>query len=118
MFPLSDITPLVGWLKSGKEIVASGLDLDYRGQMFDIIRSLHQLKPDQLICKTAICDTCHQLGAQFTTIWHQGQRLYEGLPPVVPEDGTYTYEATCRTCFLADPTKSTHPSFHQQSLIQ
>lgn len=99
MFPATDSTYISNWLKQPKAVFISGLDLDYRGQLMPIIKNLLELKPETIINKLAVCDICRQYRASFTQILHNGKPILKGLPAVVPEDGSYEYEARCRNCF-------------------
>lgn len=100
MFEAGDAVQIGKWVKQGKEIFVSGLDLDYSGTMMPIIKEVLELKPDLIITKLAVCDVCHQYNAQFTQILDKGQPVLGGLPSLVPEDGTYLYEARCRNCYI------------------
>lgn len=100
MFSADDGAAIAKWLTSDKELIVSGLDLDYRGQLIPIMQEMIQLKPDAIINKLAVCDACHEYGAIFTQIIHNNEPVTTGLPSVVPEDGTYVYEARCRNCFV------------------
>jgi thymidine kinase len=102
MFDVGNEQAIDTWLHQGKDIIASGLDLDYRGKMLPIIIRLLELKPDKIISKTSACDACKEPGAQFTQILNHGEPVLSGLPPVVPEDGTYDYQARCRDCFVKE----------------
>ena len=100
MFPVKDATHIDNWLRSGKSVIVSGLDLDYRAKMPGIIKYIHQLKPDRIVIKTATCDVCKKYDARFTQILRNKKPITSGLPSVVPEDGTYDYQARCRECFI------------------
>ena len=100
MFGADDVRFLADSIKAGKEVVASGLDLDYRGRLQPTIQKLMELKPDNLVMKLAVCDVCNRYKAQFTQILHGGTLVLDGVPSVVPEDGTYDYQARCRICFV------------------
>jgi thymidine kinase len=100
MFDTADAAVIDRWLQAGKTVFISGLDLDYRATVPPIITRLYELKPDTIILKRAVCDTCHKYNALFTQIIHNKKPVLGGLPVVVPEDGTYQYEARCRTCFI------------------
>jgi thymidine kinase len=102
MFSPDDVTAVEAWIKQEKSIFISGLDLDYRGQMPAIIKNLFELKPDIIAYKIAVCDVCRQYRAQFTQILHDDEPVLSGLPTIVPEDGTYEYQARCRDCFLKE----------------
>jgi len=100
MFGTTDVRVIEKWINEDKSLFISGLDLDYRGKMPAIVNKLLELKPDKLIHKLSVCDNCKQFRAQFTQILHNDQPVLAGLPTVVPEDGTYQYEARCRQCFV------------------
>lgn len=100
MFDPSDAAVVDRWLQTGKAVFVSGLDLDYRAYMPPVVQYLLELKPDAIISKIAVCDTCRNYCAQFTQILHNDEPVLDGLPIVVPEDGTYEYQARCRECFL------------------
>ncbi len=99
MFDVSESDIIEMWVKSGKAVFISGLDLDYRAKMPPIFKKLLELKPTQTIAKLAVCDVCHEYSAQFTQILESGKELLGGISSVVPEDGTYEYQARCRNCF-------------------
>jgi len=101
MFDESDYKIVRRWVKDGKELVVSGLDLDYRTKMIPIIVRLLELKPDKIINKQAVCDICKKYNAIYGQILKNGEPILEGLPAVVPEDGTYEYEVRCRSCHIA-----------------
>lgn len=99
MFDKVDGFVIDSWLGQNKNIIASGLDLDYRSKMLPIVIRLLELKPDKLIHKLSVCDSCKKYNAKFTQILKNNIPVLGGLPPVVPEDGTYDYQARCRDCF-------------------
>jgi thymidine kinase len=100
MFDEKDSRVVDKWVREGKEVFVSGLDLDYSGTMMPIVKKIFELKPDLLITKLAVCDKCHRYNAQFTQIFDKRKPVMEGLPSLVPEDGTYIYEARCRDCYV------------------
>lgn len=100
MFKPEDVHFIDTWIKQNKLVCISGLDIDYSGTMPEVIRRLIELKPEELVYKLAVCDVCKQYRAQFTQILHKGKPVLTGLPSIVPEDGTYDYQARCRTCFV------------------
>jgi len=63
MFAVKDIELIECWIKKGKALFISGLDLDYRGKMPPVIKKLLELKPETTIMKMAVCDTCKQYKA-------------------------------------------------------
>jgi thymidine kinase len=99
MFDAEDADIVERWLKDGKEVLASGLDLDYRSQLTPMVKRLIELGPELTISKPAVCEVCLQYTAAFTQILQKGKPVLDGLPAIVPEDGTYVYEARCRNCF-------------------
>ncbi len=100
MFDIKDIGMIKRWLGEGKEVFASGLDLDYSATLTPMVRKILELKPDLIINKVAVCEVCHDYSAQFTQILHHGEPVLGGLPHIVPEDGTYEYQARCRACYI------------------
>lgn len=102
MFHESDAEKINQWLLEGKNIIASGLDLDYRGKLMPIVTRLIELKPDRLINKMSVCDVCKQFNAQYSQVLYNNSPLLNGLTSVIPEDGTYQYEARCRGCFVKE----------------
>ncbi|MBI4034336.1 hypothetical protein HY380_00390 [Candidatus Saccharibacteria bacterium] len=98
MFPVTDIKYVSDWLKQGKEVMVSGLDLDYSATLQPMVKKILELKPEKIINKVAVCEGCHKYTAQFTQIFKDDKAVLAGLPPVVPEDGTYVYEPRCRDC--------------------
>lgn len=102
MFSEQDADIIESWLHQNKNVVTSGLDLDYRGRLLPIVVRLLELKPEQLINKISVCDGCKEYRAPYTQILSDNTPVLAGLPSVVPEDGTYVYEARCRDCFIKE----------------
>lgn len=100
MFHEDDADKINQWISSGKEVYASGLDLDYSARLIPIIKRLYELQPETIVYKKSVCDTCGTFNARFSSIIFEGKAIKEGLPSVVPDDGTYLYQASCRECFL------------------
>jgi thymidine kinase len=100
MFDPKDASVIEDWIKQGKAVFVSGLDLDYRAKMPPIVARLMEIKPDVIISKIAVCDICKKYQAQFSQIVHNGEPVLAGLPLITPEDGTYEYQARCRDCFV------------------
>ncbi len=100
-----NIVPVVKTLISqGKRIIASGLDLDFKGEPFGYMPELLCLadKVDKL---TAVCMKC---GADNAT---RTQRLINGVPadknsPLIMIGGDETYEARCLKCYELPDVKS------------
>lgn len=100
MFDESDASVVDTWLHEGKNIVASGLDLDYRGKMLPIVLRLMELKPEELISKIAVCDVCKGYSAAFTQILSNDVPILGGLSSITIDDGSYDFQARCRDCFV------------------
>jgi len=92
-----DITGLVyALLKSGKRVIVSGLDMDFRQDPFSVMPDLLAIAKEVLKL-TAVCQVCGQ-DAMYT------QRLLNGEP--APFDGETVivgaqeqYEARCGDCY-------------------
>ncbi len=93
-----EIVPVVRKLvEHGKRVIASGLDLDFKGEPFGAMPELLCLadKVDKL---TAVCMKC---GSDHAT---RTQRLINGAPadkssPLIMIGGDETYEARCLKCY-------------------
>lgn len=94
----AEIVPVVRKLaEQGKRVVASGLDLDFKGEPFGSMPELLCIadKVDKL---TAVCMKCGSDRATRT------QRLINGFPadkssPLIMIGGDETYEARCLKCY-------------------
>ncbi len=101
----ANIVPVVKTLiDQGKRIIASGLDLDFKGEPFGYMPELLCLadKVDKL---TAVCMKC---GADNAT---RTQRLINGSPadknsPLIMIGGDETYEARCLKCYELPDVKA------------
>ena len=100
MFPTSDVDVIAQLLDSGKEVVICGLDMDYRGKLFPIIRALMELAPNQVQHKRAVCEICKSMDGSFTQVFKDGKPVLSGIPPVMSENENYTYAPVCRRCFV------------------
>lgn len=100
MFPASSVEIVEELLKRGVKVIVSGLDLDYRGHMFEVIKGLLELGPKEVRYKRAVCELCKNPEAIYTQVLKMGEPIVADLPPVLPDDGTYTYMTTCRNCFV------------------
>lgn len=87
-------------LKRGTRVIVSGLDTDYQGRMFGIIRRLLELGPKGIKFKRAVCEKCKSPEAIYTQVLEGDEPLVEGMPSVIPDDGTYVYKPVCRVCFV------------------
>jgi thymidine kinase len=82
---------------SGKRVIASGLDMDFRGEPFGVMPRLLALA-ESVEKLTAICMVC---GAPAT----RSQRLINGAPaewndPVILVGAQEAYEPRCRACHV------------------
>lgn len=100
MFDAASIAELGILLKAGKRVVAAGLDLDYRGRLMKNTRLLLELGPTSVEYLSAACEVCRQPGAQFSQVLHNAEPITGGLPSILPEDGSYEFQARCRRCFV------------------
>lgn len=99
MFPREEIKYIKKILKQKKKIIISGLDRDYQGKIFPIIKELINLSPKKIYLRKARCEICGQ-PAEFNQILKNNQPILKGLPASVPDDGTYEYKTVCRKCFI------------------
>jgi thymidine kinase len=95
-FPKELIPVIVTLIEQGKEVVVSGLDLDFRGEPFGIIPTLMALA-DTVSKLHAVCSQCGKNS-------HFSQRIVNGEPakyddPIVMVGASETYETRCRDCF-------------------
>ena len=106
MFDVADIIVLRRCLNAGTRVIASGLDTDYRGVLFDTIRATLELGPSEVLYKRAVCKGCRGFSATHTQVYEAGKPLMAGMPSVIPDDGRFTYEPVCRRCFVWDQTST------------
>jgi len=99
MFKEEDVDSVRELLNRGIKVVASGLDMDYKGEMFGTIKRLLEIGPKEVKYKQSVCELCKDHNAVYTVISKDDKIILEGLPSVVPEDGTYKYIPVCRKCF-------------------
>jgi thymidine kinase len=96
-FP-SGVIPLISkLLQQGKQVITSGLDMDFRGQPFPITANLMALADSTTKLK-AICKTCSGEA-------HFSQRLIDGMPahyddPIILMGASESYQPRCRSCFI------------------
>jgi thymidine kinase len=75
---------------TGRRIIAAGVDLDHRGNPFEIVRQLETIAAE-VVRLTAICSRCGGV-ARFS------QRLVASDDPIVV-GGAGDYEPRCDRCF-------------------
>lgn len=100
MFKVEDIEAIETLLKRGVKVIISGLDTDYQGKLFDTVMRLMELGPREIKFRRAVCERCRSPQAIYTQIVKDDEPITTGLPPVVPDDGTYKYVSVCRDCFV------------------
>ncbi len=100
MFDPKDAVVVEELLNRGVKVIAAGLDIDYQGKMFDIVKSLLELGPKEVKYKKAVCEICRQPNAVYSQVFNKGVPLTGGMPSVIPDDGTFTYQPVCRSCFV------------------
>jgi len=100
MFPKEIAEEIRALLGRETQIIASGLDMDYKGEMFPIVRRLFELGPREVVYRRAVCESCREPDAVYTQVFFKGAPVKRGLLSVLPEDGTYKYKAVCRKCFV------------------
>ncbi len=100
MFSPDEAKTVERLLRGGVEVIAAGLDTDYQGKMFAVVRALFELGPKEVCYKRAVCDVCRTPGAIYSQVLRQNLPITGGMPPVIPDDGTFTYQAACRNCFV------------------
>lgn len=100
MFSPNDVMYIEQLLDEGVKVIVSGLDLDYQGKMFETTRRLFELGPKEVRYRRAVCEKCKNPEAMYSQVLCNSSPLTEGMPPVIPDDGTFSYQATCRKCFV------------------
>ncbi len=100
MFSDEDMDVIAELLKRGTKVIISGLDTDYRGKLFSSITRLLELGPREVRYKRAACESCKKFDATYTQVYKDAAPLTDGMPPVIPDDGTYSYRPMCRDCFV------------------
>ena len=96
-FPENVIEVVLELVNRGKRVVASGLDLDFRGRPFGPISDLLSLA-DDIKKLRAICLGCGEIA-------HFSQRLVNGKPAQAKDDtiligANESYQARCRNCYV------------------
>ncbi len=100
MFSERDVETINVLLKQNRKIIVSGLDLDYRGKMFPIIKRLFEMGPKKVKYKKAVCELCKKPEAVYTQILKNNKPILSGLSSIIPDDGKYVYMPVCRKCFI------------------
>lgn len=105
MFDVADVEVVDRLLRRGTRVVVAGIDLDHRGELFAPVRALLELGPDAVTYRRAVCDVCLDFSATHTQVLRGGVPFRDRLggtggSEALPDDGTFTYEARCRSCFV------------------
>ncbi len=100
MFAPEDAHWIEMMLREGTKVVVSSLDTDYQGKLFETVSNLLQLGPAEVKFKRSVCENCKAPHAIYSQIFKEGEPLLDGMPPVIPDDGTFTYKPVCRKCFI------------------
>lgn len=103
MFPESDVMAVRALLNMGKRVFLAGLDMDYMGLQFEIVRLLFLLGPTEVNLEKAACVVCQDGDATHTQIFHEGIPVIGGLPPVCSELSAelgFDYGPVCRRCHV------------------
>ncbi|NJE05019.1 thymidine kinase [Thermococcus sp. M36] len=92
-FPMGIVEALDMLANEGVYVIASGLNLDFKGDPFPVTKEL-LARADNIVYLTAVCTVC---GRPAT----RSQRLIDGKPaprdsPVILVGGRESYEARCR----------------------
>jgi len=92
-FPMEIVDVLNKLADDGVYVIASGLNLDFKGDPFPVMKEL-LVRADNIVYLTAVCTVC---GRPAT----RSQRLIDGKPaprnsPVILVGGRESYEARCR----------------------
>jgi thymidine kinase len=92
-FPMDIVGALERLADEGVYVIASGLNLDFKGDPFPVTKEL-LVRADNIVYLTAVCTVC---GRPAT----RSQRLINGKPaprdsPVILVGGSESYEARCR----------------------
>ena len=75
MFDPSDVQVVAALLNKGVKVIGAGLDIDYQGKMFDIIRGLLELGPKEVRYKRSVCELCRQPNAVYSQVFSKGVPL-------------------------------------------
>lgn len=100
MFNSEEIEIVEGLLQKRVEVIISGLDMDYKGKLFQIVSRLIELGPKEIVYKRSVCEKCLKYNGVYTQIFKNDYPITDGLPSVIPDDGVYLYKPVCRECFV------------------
>jgi len=102
MFDEEEVVVIEKMLKNNIDFIVSGLNTDYRGKMFSTIKKLLEIFPSEIVFKKAVCESCKNTNAVYTQVLKNNNPILNGLPSIIPEDGTCYYKPVCRNCFIKE----------------
>ena len=106
----ADIVPFVQRLANlGKRVIVAGLDLDYRGEPFDVTMRLMALA-EYVTKSLAVCARCGAPASRTQRLVPTEERIVVG--------STNVYEPRCRMCFDPDPAHMMQLDMLQKSAVQ
>ncbi len=93
----ADVVPFVQRMANlGKRVIVAGLDLDYKGEPFDVVMRLMAMA--EYVTKTlAVCARCGAPASRTQRLVPVNERIVVG--------STNVYEPRCRMCFDPDLTQ-------------
>lgn len=103
-------------MEQGKKIIGTGLDLDFKGEVFGSM--------PELMCIATTVDklhaVCMKCGSDHAT---RTQRLIDGKPadknsPLIMIGGDETYEARCIKCWELPDAKEEEKQNHENNILQ
>ena len=101
------------FVDQGKRVIASGLDMDFRGEPFGVIPNLLSMA-DEILKLKAICTECGNDAHFSQRIINSRPAKYSDLTIMV--GATECYQARCRKCFQIDQRSSSFYDFKPAEL--
>ncbi len=114
-FPQNILEVIANLIDMGKRVIATGLDLSFRGEPFPQVATALALA-DYVTKLKAICVLCGKEA-------YHTQRLIKGIPanyndPLILVGASDCYEARCRNCFVIKKDSTHIPSIQTQVVKQ
>lgn len=100
MFPENGVEKIERLLKGGGRVVVSGLDKNYQGKMFGIVKRLFEFGPEEVRYKRAVCEICKKPEAVYTQIYDGEKPVLGKIGGNIIDDGSYIFKPVCRNCFI------------------
>lgn len=106
-FPSEIISVILTLVSKGVHVIASGLDLDFRGEPFGLMPTL-MAYADEVLKLHAVCNVCGKSS-------HYSQRIINSKPanyddPIILVGAAESYEPRCRSCFSINKQPLISPS--------